>query len=37
MRKCKKCGKIWVSQSEVCIDCGSKDIIYDYKEEKNDN
>ncbi len=33
MRKCNRCGGTWVSQSRECIHCGSKDIIWDFKEE----
>ena len=36
MRKCNKCGKTWVSQADWCIYCGSKDIVWDYKEAKED-
>lgn len=36
MRKCNKCNGTWVSQSEVCIHCGSKDIIWNVEEGTKD-
>ena len=32
-RKCNVCKRIWFSQADWCIDCGSKDIIWEYKED----
>jgi hypothetical protein len=34
MRKCNVCEGTWLSQSKICIHCGSDDIIWDYVEEK---
>jgi len=36
MRKCNKCGRTWVSQADRCIYCGSKDIICNYEEKKQE-
>ncbi len=33
MRQCKICKGTWVSQSEICIHCGSKD----WEEKKQEN